>query len=70
MLNDFGNNDEFSMSGGYQLTQCGLNEVDLKKAFCVMQHDCVIIEQMHATDFSPCIVRFIDKFDIKLALWA
>ena len=65
MLNDFGNNDGFSKSGGYQLCVQFDNEDDLKKAYSVLQDDCTIIEEMQATDYSPCTVRFIDKFDVR-----
>lgn len=69
MLNDFGNQDGFSKSGGYQLTVRFENEADLKKTYSVMQDDSIIVEQMHATDYSPCVVRFIDKFDVRWGFW-
>ena len=69
MMNDFGNNDGFSKSGGYQLSVQFDNEADLKKAYSVLQDNCTIIEHMQATDYSPCVVRFIDKFDVRWAFW-
>lgn len=69
MMNDFGNNDGFSKSGGYQLSVQFDNEAELKKAFSVLQEDCTMVENMQATDYSPCTVRFIDKFDARWAFW-
>ena len=69
IMNDFGNNDGFSKSGGYQLCVQYDNEADLKKAYAILQEDCTIIEEMQATDYSPCTVRFIDKFDVRWGLW-
>ncbi len=69
MLNDFGNNDGLSVSGGYQLSVQFDNETDLKKAYAIMQHNGVTINSLQATEYSPCVVRFIDKFDIRWAFW-
>lgn len=69
MLNDFGNNDGMSISGGYQLSVQFENETDLKKAYAIMQDNSVTINNMQAVDYSPCVVRFIDKFDVRWAFW-
>lgn len=69
MLNDFGDNDGYSKSGGYQLTVSFNNEVDLKKAYSVMKDGSTTISPMQATDYSACVVRFIDKFDVRWGLW-
>lgn len=69
MMNDFGNNDGFSKSGGYQLSVQFENEANLKKAYSVLKNDCTIVEDMQATDYSSCVVRFIDKFDVRWAFW-
>lgn len=69
MMNDFGNNDGFSKSGGYQLSVQFNSEAGLKKAYSVLQDGCTIIEDMQATEYSPCTIRFIDKFDARWAFW-
>ena len=46
MLNDFGNKDGFSKSGGYQLSVRFDNEADLKKAYFIMQDNSIVVEQM------------------------
>lgn len=68
MLNDFGDNDGFSKSGGYQLVVSFDNEDELKKAYSVMKDGSTTISPMQATDYSICVVRLIDKFDVRWAL--
>lgn len=67
MLNDFGDNDGFSKSGGYQLCVQFNNEDDLKSAYSAMQSESLTISPMQPTDYSPCTIRFIDKFDVRWA---
>lgn len=69
MLNDFGDNDGYSKSGGYQLAVSFDNEDDLKKAYSVLKDGSTTISPMQATDYSTCVVRFIDKFDVRWAFW-
>lgn len=69
MLNDFGNNNGFSKSGGYQLCVSFENEDDLQDAYSVMKNGSITIDAMQATDYSTCVVRFIDKFDVRWGLW-
>ena len=69
ILNDFGNDDGVSKSGGYQLCVQFDNEAELKVAYSVLQDDCTIIEDMQPTDYSACTIRFIDKFDVRWAFW-
>ncbi len=69
MLNDFGNNDGISKSGGYQLSVWFDNESDLKKAYSLMQDGSTLIDEIQATDYSPCVVRFIDRFDVRWGFW-
>jgi len=66
-INDFGDNDGYSMSGGYQLCINFENEDDLKVAYSVMLNGSKIISPMQATDYSVCVVRFIDKFNVRWA---
>lgn len=69
MLNDFGNNDGYSRSGGYQLTVSFGNEEALKQAYSILEEGSTAISPMQAADYSPCVVRFIDKYDIRWAFW-
>ncbi len=69
MVNDFGNNDGISKSGGYQLSVQFKNEDDLKRAYSCMKLESITINSMQPTDYSPCTVRFIDKFDVRWAFW-
>lgn len=69
MVNDFGNNDGHSTSGGYQLSLQFDDEAALKKAYAEMQKGSTTIEPMQPTDFSPCTVRFIDRFGVRWAFW-
>lgn len=69
MLNDYGNNDGVSKSGGYQLCIQFDNEDELKKAYSIMEVESITIEPMLPTDYSPCTVRFEDKFGVRWAFW-
>lgn len=69
MVNDFGNNDGFSKSGGYQLSVQFDDEAALKKAYTIIKEGSTTIEPLQPTDFSSCTVRFIDKFDVRWAFW-
>ncbi|MCX7709927.1 MAG: VOC family protein [Clostridia bacterium] len=69
MLNDFGDNDGDSKSGGYQLAVSFGSEEELKAAYSVMKDESTTITPLQATDYSPCVVRFIDKFDVRWAFW-
>lgn len=67
MLNDFANNNRYSKSGGYQLVVQFDTEEKLKSAYSHLSPGGTVIEPMHATDYSPCVVRFIDPFDVPWA---
>ena len=69
ILNDFANNDGVSKSGGYQLCLQFDNEEALKKAYSKMESDSITINPLQPTDYSPCTVRFEDKFGTKWAFW-
>lgn len=69
MLNDFGNNEGPSKSGGYQLSVRFDNLEDLKGTYSFFKDDSAIITPMQATDYSVCVVRFIDKYDVRWAFW-
>lgn len=69
MLNDFGGFDDSSNSAGYQLALRYENVKDLKASYAVLEEGSTTIFPMQSTDYSPCVVRFIDKFDVRWALW-
>ena len=69
MLNDFGNNDGFSISGGYQLCVKFDSEEELMKSYSILVDGSKIITPLQATDFSACMVRFIDKYDVRWGFW-
>lgn len=69
MLNDTGGDLDFSRSGGYQLSVQFDNKTDLLAAYGVLKDDANILFPMQATDYSICVVRFIDRFDVRWAFW-
>ncbi len=69
MLNDFGNDDGFSKSGGYQLCVKFDSEEELMKSYSILVDGSKIITPIQATDFSACMVRFIDKYDVRWGFW-
>ncbi len=69
MLNDFGDNDGFSKSGGYQLSVKFDTADELRKAYSLLEEGSTIISPMQETDYSVCVIRFIDKFDVRWGFW-
>lgn len=69
MLNDFGGMDGPSKSGGYQLSLTFDNEDDLKRAYAAMKEGSITVMPMQPTDYSVCVVRFIDRFQVRWAFW-
>lgn len=69
MMNDFGNNDGYTISGGYQLAVSFRNADELKLAYSILEEDSTTVEDIHETDYSPCVVRFIDKFGVRWGFW-
>ena len=70
MLNDTGGDLDFSRSGGgYQLSVQFDNEDDLAATYSILVEGAAIILSMQATEYSVCVVRFIDQFDVRWALW-
>lgn len=64
-LNDYGDNDVNFESGGYQLAVSFDNEDDLKRAYSDMKEGSRTITPLQAADYSSCVVRFLDKFDVR-----
>jgi PhnB protein len=69
MLNDTGGDLDSSRSGGYQLSVLFDTEEDLLAAYSVLKQDANILFPMQPTDYSECVVRLIDRFDVRWALW-
>jgi PhnB protein len=69
MLNDFGNNAGFAKSGGYQLCVKFDTVDDLNKAYSILEEGSTVISAMQETDYSVCVIRFIDKFDVRWGFW-
>lgn len=69
MLNDTGGNADSSKSGGYQLVVRFDSERELKEAYSYFEADCSIISPMQSYDYTPCQIRFIDKFDVRWAFY-
>ncbi len=69
MMNDFGGNTGFSKSGGYQLSVTFHNENELKDVYLILKEGSTTVLPIQPTDYSPCVVRFIDKYDVRWALW-
>lgn len=69
MLNDFGNNESFSTSGGYQLSLRFDNEDELKRAYSMIKDGSTTLMPMQPADYSVCVVRFIDRHDVRWAFW-
>lgn len=65
MLNDFGDNDEVTKSGGYQIVVRFDSEGELYNTYEFFKDECTIISPMQSKDYTPCQVRFIDKFDVR-----
>lgn len=68
-LNDFGDKEGISKSGGYQLAVSFESEEALKKAYSILKDESILISPMQATDYSCCVVRFIDKYDVRWGFW-
>jgi PhnB protein len=69
MLNDFGDNEGITQSSGFQLTTQFQNIEQLEESYSILSKDSVTITPKQPTDYSECVVRFIDKFGIHWALW-
>lgn len=63
MLNDF----HYSKSGGYQLVVTFESEAALRAAYAALAAGGETLTTLHAADYSPCVVRFTDRFDVRWA---
>ncbi len=68
-LNDFGDNDGFSKSGGYQLSVRFDSEEELREAYSALSAGSTTISPPQATEYSVCQARFVDRFDVRWGFW-
>jgi PhnB protein len=67
MMNDFGNSQGVSTSNGYQLV-VQFDRIDqLEMAYKEFIENSTILFPKQPTDYSPCVVQFIDKFGTRWA---
>jgi PhnB protein len=69
MMNDFGGDDGYTKSGGYQLSVRFETEEALEAAYSILKEGSTVVSNIQATDYSPCVVRFIDRYDVRRAFW-
>jgi len=67
MMNDFGNNLGVTQAGGYQLVVQFDQVEQLDKTFDEFEEGSTILFPKQRTDYSPCVVQFIDKFGTRWA---
>ena len=67
MMNDFGNNQGAATPNGYQLVVKFDQVNQLEQAFSEFVENCTILFPMQPTDYSPCVVQFIDGFGTRWA---
>ncbi len=67
MMNDFGDNEGTTKSGGYQLVVQFENVSQLEEAYNPLIEGGTILSRKQTTDYSPCVVRFIDRFGTRWA---
>jgi PhnB protein len=64
MLNDYGWNYDYKKRGSMQLGVVFNSVEDLKKSYKMMKEGSRTLHPMEATDYSPCVVEFWDKFGV------
>jgi PhnB protein len=67
MMNDFGNNLGVTTAGGYQLVVQFDQVEKLEKAFDEFEEGSTVLFRKQPTDYSPCVVQFIDRFGTRWA---
>jgi len=67
MMNDYGNNRGSITPGGYQLV-VQFDQIDqLEIAYKEFAENCTVLFPKQPTDYSPCVVQFVDKFGTRWA---
>lgn len=64
MLNDFGDNEGITKSSGFQLVVQFQSVEQLEESYSILSENSIIIFPKQPTDYSECVVRFIDKFGV------
>jgi PhnB protein len=64
MLNDYGWNNDYKKRDIGGLGVVFDNVADLKKAYDILKDGSRTLHPMEATDYSPCVVEFWDKFGV------
>lgn len=65
MMNDFGANEGNTKANGYQLVVQFESVAQLEESYNVLSENSITLSPKQPTDYSPCVVRFIDKFGIR-----
>jgi len=61
-MNDFGNNEGNTKASGYQLVVQFESLAQLEESYEALLENSIPISPKQPTDYSPCVVQFIDKF--------
>ncbi len=69
MPNDTGSILDPSPAGGYQLSVQVDSRDEPMKAYSLLKNDARIISTLQATHYSDCVVRLVDQFSVRWALW-
>lgn len=69
ILNDTGADLDSAKSGGYQLSVQFKSESELFASYSILLDGATILFPIQATDYSDCVVRFIDRFDVRWGFW-
>ena len=67
MINDFGGFEGGAKSDGYQLVVIFDDEECLKAAYSALEEGSTTVYPMGTTDYSACVVRFVDRFGVRWA---
>jgi PhnB protein len=66
MMNDVDGNADYTRRGSVSLVVIYESQEELKKSYEIMKEGSRTLSTMQATDYSPCVVEFRDRFGI---LW-
>jgi PhnB protein len=69
MMNDFGDNEGITQASGFQLVIQFESVEQLEESYSILSESSVTISPKQPTNYSECVVRFIDKFGIHWGFW-
>lgn len=69
VMNDFGDDEGMTTPGGYQLVMQFHDAGKLKQAFEILSKEGEILSPLQSADYSPCVVRFADRFGTRWAFF-